>query len=428
MKHTLNRTEIAPSVNFSYVNDSKFKHNRLSVYFIAPLDINKVSNNAIVPLLLRRGSKNLPDFSALNAKLDMLYGASLNIDISRLNAYQQLSLSINFLDNRYAMDGEDLSKQCADLIIDLIFNPNFGSDGAFNKNAVELERKELIDSIEAEINDKRLYALRRTIEEMYKDEPISVSQYGSIATANKVSAESAAQAWYELISTAAVEVLFTGPGSHQAALDGFSAEFSKVDRKPIEYKLLKLRDVATEVKAVNEELENLSQGKLVMGMRIKGLDTPEQKDAAKVFSAAFGGTPFSKLFLNVREKLGLCYYCAARADSINNLLMVDSGVEKENVEKAKAEILNQLEAMKNGDIAEEELKNTKLLLANAIENIGDTLGGIESWYITQILYGTLLSPEEVIKSYNSITIKQLAETAQNVTLDTVYLLTGKEQA
>ncbi|WP_343377463.1 insulinase family protein, partial [Ligaoa zhengdingensis] len=191
------------------------------------------------------------------------------------------------------------------------------------------------------------------------------------------------------------------------------------------------REASTKAKAerVTEKTDRMdvSQSKLVMGFRIGELESQEEKNAAKLMVALYGGTPFSRLFLNVREKYSLCYYCAARLDKATGTMLVDSGVEAANKQKAQDEILNQLDVVRNGEFTDEELDNTILALTSALGSVTDTLGGMEGWYLDQILSGSSQSPEENARQISSLTREQVMEAAGKVTLDTVYFLTGREE-
>ena len=142
-----------------------------------------------------------------------------------------------------------------------------------------------------------------------------------------------------------------------------------------------------------------------------------------------GGTPFSRLFLNVREKLSLCYYCAARFDGATGIMMVDIGLEKGNKDKAKEEILRQLSLVAQGEFDGEELENTKLSYINSLKSVGDSLAAIESWYLMQILwYEQPASTEQEVEAVQAVTREQVIGAASQVTLDTVYFLTSKEDS
>ncbi|WRS28167.1 pitrilysin family protein [Oscillospiraceae bacterium MB08-C2-2] len=424
MSYALSRKAIGTGIHFSHVIDPKFKFNRISVNFIVPLQKERASDFAVVPFILRKGFRECPDFTALNAKLCELYGASLEADVTKFGDLQLLEVSIQSIDNRFSLENEDIAGQCAELLASVVLDPKL-SEEAFDPTDTQLEKEYVIDSIDALINDKRSYALAQCVQAMCKGQPNAIRRYGDRDQAEKITPQSAAAAYRDLLLESPVEILFLGSGSPTATEEIFTRRFAEIQRKPLSHTPSPIPPKAGEVRHVEETME-LSQSKLVMGFRTGGLSTPESLTAARVFAALFGGTPFSKLFLNVREKLSLCYYCAARFDIATQILMVDSGVEKQNVEKAKAEILVQLAAMQNGEITDQELANTKLLLKNGITTTTDSLSSIEGWYLSQILRGQSDTPAEDAAQIDAVTIGQVVEIAKGVTLDTIYFLTGEE--
>lgn len=425
MSYELNRKSIGDHICFSSVTQAKFKHNRLSVNFVLPLSAETASDNAVVPFILRKGCKSCPDFSSLNARLAELYGAALEADVSKYAAYQVLEVSIRGLDNRFALENEDIAGQCADLLASVVLDPHLDSGGLFQGNDVELEKQYIIDTIDAQINEKRSYAVSRCMQEMCAGEPVAVRRYGERETAEKITPATAA--YRRMLETAPVEIFFTGCGDPSGAERIFAERFAGLSRNAFDYRPLRLRGTVEAVKETTERME-LTQSKLVMGLRTGTVETPEQVVAMRVFSALFGGTPFSKLFLNVREKLSLCYYCASRFDVATKLLLVDSGVEAANKRKAQEEILRQLAAVQSGDFDDDTLRDTKLLMKNSVTSMTDSLSGIEGWYMAQILRGLAVTPEQDVKRIDAVTREAVIAAAKGVALDTVYFLTGNEKA
>jgi predicted Zn-dependent peptidase len=424
---TPSRTAIGPGAYFTHITDPKFKQNRISVNLIMPLDRETASEYAILPFLLRKGCKSCPDFSRLNARLFELYGAALDADVTKYNGFQILKISIRGIDNRFALQGEDIAAQCAELLCDIVLEPNFDDDGNFPENDIALERQFLIDTIEAEINEKRAYALAQCMSAMCGDEPVSVRRYGYVEKAQAITAKSAADAWRKVIATARIEITFTGPGNPASANALFSRRIGGLKRSPYDFGMIILRDSADTIREVTEEMD-LHQCKLVMGFRVAGISTQEKVIAASLFAAMFGGTPFSKLFLNVRERLSLCYYCASRYDVSNRLLFVDSGVELKNAAQTREEILRQLDAIRKSDFTGEDLANTKLFLKNSVMSISDSAGSLETWHLVRTLRGVPGTIEDDCEIIARVTAKDLADIAKSVALDTVYLLSGKEDA
>ena len=167
------------------------------------------------------------------------------------------------------------------------------------------------------------------------------------------------------------------------------------------------------------EYFNVVQSKMVLGFKSENYDEAPMT----VMAALYGGTANSKLFKNVREKLSLCYYCAARANRATRSLKVDCGVESENIEKARAEILRQLDLIKSGEVTDDEVRETKLALVNALKTTADSPSTLSAWYLTRILSGNLNSPDEQIQRLNAVTKEEIIKAAQSLKLDTVYVLT-----
>ena len=425
MASQLMRTQIGQGIHLNVVRDAKFKHNRLTVNFVLPLERENASDHAVVPFILRKGFRECPDFTSLNTRLAQLYGAVLDADVTKYGNRQILEITIKGLDNRFALEREDITGQCAELLASVVLDPKLEQNGLFAEQDVALERQYILDSIEAEINEKRTYALARCLQTMCAGEPVAVRRCGERETAEAITAESATQAYRRMIRQAPVEILFVGSGDPETASRVFAQRFADTARDPQDCPPATLRGTVDEVKHKTERME-LSQSKLVMGLRTGAVETARDVNARRVFTTLFGGAPFSKLFLNVREKLSLCYYCAARFDVATNLLLVDSGVEAENRNKAQDEILRQLEALQNGVFTKEEIANTKLLMKNSITTAGDTLSGLENWYLSQILRGQRFSPEEDAARIDEITGEEVIRAAKAVCLDTVYFLTGTE--
>lgn len=419
MKHQLHRKEIQKGITFNWVQDPKFKRNRISIHSMLPLKLESVSHNTMIPLLLRKGSASLGEDENIYTQLNHLYGAVLTGGSGRYNSLQRVFFTVQSLDNAYAMEGEDLITSSVELLLDCFFHPNFQRD-------FRVEKQYLIDQIQGEINDKRSYAINQTLLHMFESEGICLPQFGTVETAETVTPASVEHAWKQMLQTAPMEIIFTGSGDPQRALDACTAAFRHLDRTPQQTDLIVVKETPEKVSYLREELPGLQQGKLVMGFRSKTLNTYQDKIAARVFSALFGSTPFSKLFLNVRERLSLCYYCSSQFETVSGYLLVDSGVDEANNEKTQEEVLRQLEAVQQGDFTQEELDHTKLLLANALQSTGDSLGNVEGWYLSQILLGETHTPEDEIALVNQVTREDVIAIANGVALDTVYFLTGKE--
>lgn len=420
----LSKQALEQGIELYNLKDSKFKHNRISVHMVLPLDQATVTEYAILPFVMRKGYKGCEDFSKLNEMLDHLYGASLITEVGKFGANQVLIYSIQAIDERFTLDNERIIRRCTELLCDVVLNPDI-TDGAFPEQDVALEKQFLIDTITAEINDKRSYAINRCKLLMGEHNPAAIRKYGYVESAQKITPTSAAAAYADAIRKAHIKVLFIGSGDSSIAFEVIKERFAKLERQPVALNPIRYFAPPSTPQSFTDLME-VSQAKLVMGFRMPEASTPLELTVNKLMVVLYGGTPASKLFMNVREKLSLCYYCAARFDRLTGILLVDSGVELANIELAKEEILRQLEEIRQGIISEEELNSAKLMVKNSLRAVGDSLGSIEEWYLLQSFLGTANSPTQEFTLIDQVTAEMIAKAAQKVALDTVYLLSAKQ--
>lgn len=409
------------------LGDDRYKLARMSMHFLVPLCREDAAKNALAVRVLTRTCNKYPDFTALNRKLSMLYGAVIYSDVARLGETQVVSVSVGMIDNRYIPSGEDVAKECAELLCEMVFHPKLNEDGnAFCDYETETERRQLIEELTAEFNDKRAYARHRCEGIMFENEAYAASVDGEIDTVSKITAQELFLQWKKLLKSSRIVLTFTGMVDAEPTVAVVKKELGKIDRQPI-FNTTETGKLPTEVKEITERVD-VSQAKLVMGFR-SSIALPDPRASAfRMMSVVYGGTPHSLLFRNVREKMSLCYYCMAQSDRKKGVMFVESGIEEKNFETAKSEILNQLQNIREGKISDEDIENAKRAVTDSFRSIEDSPSGVENWYLAQIDDEELLSPEKTAEILNRVTRDEIIEAANCLFLDTVYLLAGKEEA
>ena len=416
------RTMIGENIGFSSVIDEKFNTCCIHVRFITELSADNAADNSIAVGVLSASNSRLKTLAELNEKLSELYGAALSTFSRKRGDVQILGLSSSWICDRFALDGENISAGMLEIIRDCIFSPNVRND-AFDDESFRITKKDLLDRIDAELNDKRSYALSRASEVAFRGEPAENPCYGTKASAEAVTAESAYKAYRSIMENARVEITFISPEENNAAAEMFSQCFGQINRRSQDNVFRSVSPLKPEPENLSEELD-VRQSKIVLTFKSDSEDIA----ALKMFSVIFGETPISKLFMNVREKLSLCYYCACRFNQSKNTVTVDCGVEKANIEKASDEILHQLEEIKNGNISDEELESALLTMDNALESIGDTPSSYSNWYFDQLCGGTMMTPKEKAAEYRAVTKERIIAAAASVKLDSTYYMLNKEAA
>lgn len=418
----INRLRLADKVFFNSVRDSRFKTVKISANIIVPLSESTASENALLAGVVTRSCREYPDFTALSRKLSSLYGADLSVNVEKSGDRQIIIITASGLDDRYTLGGESVARELSLLLCSVIFEPNIVND-AFVPSEVEQERRQLIDVIDSEFNDKRIYAGSRLIQNMFSGEVFGTKRYGTAEKINEATPESLYETWRRLLKTATFELMYIGDSAPDKAVEVFKNAFGGVDRDPCEIKNTVFVPSGS-VNRVTEEME-VSQSKLVMGFGTSTSALDSDSVAVSLMCAVLGGTASSKLFCNVREKQSLCYYCSSRVDRQKGILIVDSGVEGSNIEKAESGILKEIEDIKNGVITDFELDSAKMAVVNSFYSSNDTVSGIESWYSSQLFDERFKTIAERAEEINAVTKEEIIKAANKLTLDTIYVLKNR---
>ncbi len=418
------RKTLDGGIGYTNIIDPKFKTQHIQITFLTRLKEETVSENAMAAGIIGSSNSKYKNISEITAKLNSLYGANINISISKASDIQKLCVGVSSICNKYALENEDISSEVVNILLDCLFSPNVvtnaNGETEFSAEPFDFRKKDLIDSIDAEINNKRGYAVMQAMKSVYKGEDIANSSYGTKETAKAVTPASAYKAYQNLLRTAPVEIYYVGPEENPSAEKMLSDAFAEIEREPVNVSFKNPSVLKSEVCRAEEKLD-VNQCKMVLAFKSDSDDI----DALRLMNVIYGGTPFSKLFLNVREKMSLCYYCAGNFNRFKKTVLVDCGVEEENIEKAEKEIINQLEEIKKGNFTDEEINNSVLYLANTFKGIGDTTSSYINWYFNCYSTDEMTTPEEEAEKFTKISRERIIEAAKSVKLDTVYVMRGE---
>ena len=419
----ISRKNIFDGIALTTIKTNKFKFNRVFIDFILPLEREHAAENALFTSVLLRGTKKHENLLSIQKALSALYGAEVDSYVGTSGEAHVITVYAKLLANRYALRGEDITGGVISLLKEIIKEPKT-ENGVFDSAYVENEKEKLITDIEAQINDKDSFALKRCTEIMCANEAWGVSEIGKKEDVAKITPASLFERYKYVLSHAKAEVFVIGDIEESDAEAFVRDMFADTERGEIPDYSTKIITEVGEVKSVCEH-QSLNQGKLVLGFRtgIGGYDA--DYDVLRVLNGVFGAGTQSKLFRNVREKLSLCYHCSSRIYT-KGVMMVTSGIKVSNYEKAKNEILFQLEEIKKGNITEEEITSAKKRLRNAFLSISDSADSLHSHYSAAEVFGSSDSPCDLIEKTERVTREQIIEAAKKVQLDTEYFLCGTE--
>lgn len=420
------RTQLLPGVHLTAVQTQKFKSSVLGMQFLLPLAREQAALQALLPMVLRRGTAEHPDMESLSAVLDELYGGSLEPTVRKKGETQCVGFVGSFLDDAYTLDGSAVLEPSAALLGELVLRP-YTRDEVFCPDYTRQERENLVTRIRAQVNDKRQYAQVRVVAEMCAGEPFGVDKLGDEASAAAITPQKLWDCYQQVLRTAPIEFYYCGSAplervraAVQAIVDGLPAG----ERVPLARP--EKGNAPAQPRRVEEALD-VTQGKLAMGFRTGGVTCWEEEyPAMAMCNAVFGGTTLSKLFMNVREKLSLCYYASSTLEKMKGLILVSSGIEFDKFQQARDEILHQLEEIRQGNMEDWELEGTRRTMIGAHLATLDVQDRQEDFWLGQTAAGLETGIEELVAQLEQVTREQVAQAAQKLELDTIYFLKGTE--
>ena len=419
VKYDLQNKKISEGIELCTVSAEGFKTACASLSFVMPLG-EKASLYALVPNVLTRSCKDYPDVTSIEKKLALLYGAEVIVDVGKSGENQVLKIETSCIDDRFSIDEECITNECLKLLFQMVFEPRL-ENGTFCADDVESEKRLLAERLIAENSDKRTYAKNRCNEIMFENELYGIHRYGTVEDIEKITPESLYEAYKEILSKSKMLVCVSG-GSFSNVEELLEKYISDDDRKAELNETLYV-EMCEDVKYVKER-EAVKQGKLVMGFRLGMKGENDNYAARRVMVDLFGGSPHSKLFTVVREKMSLCYYCSAMMFRQKGVMLVQSGIESYNEEKAKNAILEQLEDIKNGNFSDDDIASSVKSLEDGFRSVSDSAESVASWFTSQVCSDEFLYPEDFIEQFKKITREDIIEAAKAVTLDTVFMLEG----
>lgn len=420
-----NRTELMPGVFLSHLRSDKFKTACMSVTLLTQLRRETAAMNAVIPFVLRRGTTRYSDMEQLSRRMDELYGAAVEPVVRRIGEIQCIGFYGSFPEPDYLPGGEALLGDTCALMAQLLLDP-VTRGGLLLLQYVDSEREKLLDIIRSRKNDKRSYALMRCIEEMCCYEDFAVSRFGSESEAENIHYKKLTRHYRELIQTCPVEIFYCGKTDFKAVSAAMRDAFSAMPRGEIDYDIgtdLRMNAVEDHVRFVEEEMD-VTQGKLVLGFRLGECMEEPDIPALYVFNAVYGSGATSKLFMNVREKLSLCYYASSAVYLHKGIMLVSSGIEFDKLDAARDEILAQLDSVRRGEITDDELRSAKKSVASDLRAVQDSIGELEGFYLSQALDGLDYGPAELAALAEDVTKEDVQAIAESIECDLIYFLKG----
>ena len=415
---------LLPGVTLRSFRDTRFKQGCLSFQLVRPMKAEEAAMNALLPSVLLRGTNAHGDLRKITEHLDSLYGASVGTLVRRVGDYQTIGLYSSFIDDRFALPGEQVLLPMLAFLRELLLDSPL-EDGGFLPSFVESEKRNLIATIESELNDKRVYAMNRMMKLMCADDPFGMPRLGRKEDVAAIDPGDLYAHYRRCLKESAIHIFYVGSADAEEVAAGLMPILESLDRAYAD--LPAQTGYRPSPSGDHVETMDVTQGKLCMGFTTGVTNRDGDFAAMQVFNTVFGSGMTSKLFMNVREKLSLCYSIGSGYYGNKGIIALSAGIDFDKEELTRQEIFRQLELCRKGDISDEELTAAKEAISSGLRSTHDTPGAIEGYYATAALSGMGMTPEQYLEAIASVTKSQVVACANRVQLHTTYFLKGVTQ-
>jgi predicted Zn-dependent peptidase len=402
-------------------NSEKFKTTTLMAFIQQELSPETVTKTALLPQVLQRGTQSHPTTLSFRQKLDELYGAILFGDVFKRGERHIMQFGMELANEQYLKESPSLLAEGIRFFSEVLLKPALENQ-AFKPSYLEAEKKNLKQKIESLKDDKIRYASHRLIEAMCQGEPYALFNHGRLEDLPNIDPTSLYTYYQEVLSDCPVDFYCVGNVSVDEVLKLLEKEFSSIADKTRKTVQTKTASLPVKEERIVTERMNVKQGKLNIGCRTQTTIKDPDYPALMMYNGILGGFPHSKLFRNVREKASLAYYCSSRLESHKGLLLIQSGIEIANYEQAVQIIKEQLEEIRQGNISDQELEQTKATLSNQLRSQMDRSYEMIHFHYQSVLNGKDLPLEKLLEQVNAVQKEDVQKIAEKIRLDVIYFL------
>lgn len=416
--------ELLPGVTLRCYHDRRFKQGRLSLQLIRPMQAEEAPKNALLPMVLLRGTEKYPDLRAITMGLDDLYGAAVGDLVRRIGDYQTTGFYCSFTEDRFALSGDQIFAPMVDFLEELLLHP-VTENGIFRQEIVESEKKNLIADIEAERNDKAAYAAARLLRTMCRADSFGIPRLGEKEQAATIDSENLYRHYRQTLRESPVELFYVGSAQPEQVAQLLKPLFSQIGRNYVNLRpQTPFQDGGGQH---TEEAMDIAQSKLCMGFVSTITNQCEEFAAMQVLNTLFGGGMTSKLFQNVREKMSLCYSIGSGFYGSKGILTVSAGIDAQQEQIVRQEVQNQLQACQRGDITPQELTAAREAVLSSLRSVPDSPGSIEGFYATAALSGLAMNLAEYRMAVENVDVDAVVSAANTLRFHSSFFLKGANQ-
>lgn len=408
------------SYNLHFIKTDIFKTITMKVIFHTPIIKEDITKRNILSDILLQSTKEYKTRRDLTIKSEDLYAADIYTSNQRVGNYIMTSFILQTLNDKYTE--ENNFEESIKFLHEIIFNPDVEEE-RFKEDKLELVKSNATLALNSIKEDAANYSLIRMSEAYDKTSPISYRMTGYLEDLDKITEENLYEYYERMLDNDYVDIFILGDISEKELLPIIKKyfKFKKVKKRKASYYLPNKKPRKRRLFA--KETTKNSQSKLAIACPITKMTDYEKNYSLLLANIILGGTGDSKLFKEVREENSLCYTIRSNYNRLDNLMVINAGIDNVNFDKAVELITKNVQDMKKGKFTDSDINVAKEFYKTSAESLMESPSRIINEVLTEEILGVEPLSERVRK-IEKVTKKDIMRACKKINMDTVFLLEG----
>lgn len=414
--------ELVSGVDLHFITSKKFKTNRIKIRFSAPMSMDTIAGRVLAANMLETANEIYPTSQIFRERLANLYGANFSTRLSRRGLIHYVDLDISFVSDAFLSRKNTLTGEILNFLKDSLLKPLV--DGrAFNRTVFEVEKKNVLNDLKAEIEDHFYHAHQELNKLFYTKQDMQIPHFATLDLVEKETPKSSFAVFQDMLQNDKIDIFFIGDFNEIEVYEHLKM-FGLHPRQP-ELHLHYHQEFSNVLKEGLKQ-NDAHQSIIELGCHFSVQYGDRNHIPLVVLNGLLGGFAHSKLFVNIREKESLAYTISSSIDIFSGMMRIYAGIDRKNRTKTVSLIYRQIADLKKGRFTDEDLNQTKKMLRNTMLLSLDRQNTlIEQAYMASVLQKTFMPIAVWLNALEAISREDIIVAATQLRLQAIYFMEGK---
>ena len=415
--------ELVPGISAHFVQSKKFKTNKITIRFTAPLSLETVAGRMLSASMLETANKAYPTSQAFRRYLASLYGADISTSAYRRGQAHILDLTFTYVRDEFLSKKNVLTSRILELVEQILFAP-LVLDGAFEPTLFEIEKKQLLASLATDMDDSFYFAHKELDSLFFHDERLQLRYSDLRNSISNESPESSYTCFQDALKNDRIDFFFLGDFNEVEITESLNSLPLTARKSDV---TIQYHQSYSNVLQEGMVQRNVGQSILEMGYHSPVKYGDDQHLPMLVMNGLLGEFAHSKLFTNVRENAGIAYTVSSQLDLFSGLLRMYAGIDRGNRNQARKMMNHQLMDLKKGNFTDFELYQTKEMIRRSLliaQDSQHTL--VERIYLTALFGKATFDIDWLLEKLESVDKEAVCKAANSLKLQAIYFMEGVE--